>query len=276
MDKKKYSEEDKAKIIETYLEGYGLKAVSEKFGLSRSTINKIVSAAGIMRPKYVATRMQNNSISLDVNYFTEINTPDKAYWMGYFIADGTISRDGYKASLCSKDREVIENFKKAVNSGHAISEIKSPDKRTNKIYLRYMLQICSKEFVAGLVKNGVTSNKSLFCNIPDMDDALFLHYCRGIFDGDGCISKEANKTLYRIQFVGTIDILTNIQNRFKRLFDVPPLPIRLISKTFPMYSTNYYKHAEIILENLYKNSNTTNRLNRKYERFREYKKKSQL
>ena len=58
------------------------------------------------------------------DYFENIDTDEKAYWLGFFFADGciTINKKGdnkqysqYKVQLTSIDREIIENFSKAID-----------------------------------------------------------------------------------------------------------------------------------------------------------------
>lgn len=40
------------------------------------------------------------------------------------------------------------------------------DKRTNKVYSSYMIQIGSKEFTSYIIKQGVTNRKSYHCEFP--------------------------------------------------------------------------------------------------------------
>ena len=79
-------------------------------------------------------------LALNIDYFKEINSPDKAYWLGYICADGCIKKSNNKVSLVSKDLEVIEGFKEAIGAEHAITKSENFDKRTNKTYRRYSIQ----------------------------------------------------------------------------------------------------------------------------------------
>lgn len=247
-------------FIRLYTEGNGLKEVARLTNTPVDCIRTRLKKAGILRGKS-ATRQNMNAVKLSVDYFKIIDTTDKAYWLGYITADGSISNTGYKVSLTSKDQDVIFRFKNAVESGHAISTIHQKDKRTGKTYTRWLIQICSKEFTRYLINQGVSSNKSTDLCLPDLNDDLFYHYLRGLFDGDGSITSSKTKT--RISFIGTECLLKGIQQRLNQLLGVPERPLFSISKSYPMYRMHYYKDSATILDSMYKNSLPEIRLERK-------------
>lgn len=247
-------------FIKLYKQGKSLKEVANITKVPVDCIRTRLKKEGIIRSK-AASRKQINAIALSVDYFKQINTPDKAYWLGYLSADGTICKTGYKVSLTSKDKDVIYRFKNAVGSGHAISIIHQKDKRTNKIYTRWLIQICSKQFAQHLINQGVTSNKSNDCCLPKLDDNLFYHYLRGLFDGDGSITSTNTKT--RISFIGTKCLLQDIQQRLNTLLGIKERPLFNISKSYPIYRMHYYKDSVVILDKIYDGSVPETRLERK-------------
>ena len=159
--------------------------------------------------------------------------------------------------------EIIENFKEAIDSGHKISTVSSFDKRTNKTYTRYLIQICSKDFVKNLINFGVTNRKSYICNFPNLKKKYYPDFLRGLFDGDGSTSRKSKNNI-RIKFIATKEIILEIHRFFKDNYDIEPHPIYSVSDNMNVYNTHYFKDAQKVLSILYKNSNEKNRLTRKF------------
>ncbi len=123
--------------------------------------------------------------SINENFFKEW-TSEMAYVLGFFIADGNMSRN--KRGSCYiefhiTDKEILEKMRTALKSSHKISERK-------KIYGHkkvYRLQIGSKLLFENLMSLGVFPRKSKKIRLPSIPDGLFNHFLRGYFDGDGCV-----------------------------------------------------------------------------------------
>lgn len=248
-----------------YIKGLSITQISKSFNVSSTKIrHTLINNNVILRPKHIFNRKnKKNSKELNINYFKNIDSNDKAYWLGLITADGTIQKDGYKVSLTSKDIELIEKFKKIINSEHAISKIESFDKRTSKIYTRYLIQVCSKEFVKNIIFQGITNNKSHICEFPKIKEKFYLSFIRGLFDGDGCISFDGNRM--RMQFIATKEILEFIQKYFYEKHKIEPHPMYNVSKNTNTFVIHYFKDTKKLLSLLYKNSNQDIRLNRKYK-----------
>ena len=139
MEKKEINKE---KIIELYNEGYTLIKIGKFFGFkSDGPIKKILKNEGFN----LSLRKGSNSRSksLNENYFNVIDTPNKAYVLGWIVSDGYVSKNKLVFGL--KDLEILEFIKKELDSNHKISESSVYDKRTKKTYKQYRLQICSKK-----------------------------------------------------------------------------------------------------------------------------------
>ena len=150
------------------------------------------------------------------NVFDFIDTEEKAYWLGFIFADGTISSSPlrkeaktqyqFELSLSSKDKSHLEKFAKFINY-------------LNPIYcddVRCRLSVYSKHFWNILNYNGCTPNKSLTLQFPKSElfsnKFLIIHFIRGYVDGDGCLS-WANKEHTRASFnlLGTTSFLENVK-----------------------------------------------------------------
>ena len=112
-------------------------------------------------------------------------SPDMAYVLGFFAADGYITfnqRKGQFWSIQITDKELLEEIKKVLKSEHKIGVRvgKKPNKST-----AYRLQIGSVEMCEDLKKLGMTERKTKNLAIPCIPDKLLPDFIRGYFDGDG-------------------------------------------------------------------------------------------
>jgi len=111
-------------------------------------------------------------------------TPEMAYVLGFFAADGNISvnsRGGNYFSLQTKDRRLLEEMRRAMGSKHKVS--RRLQKRDNCVF--YRMQIGSKELCEDLRAHGFFEKKARRMQLPPIPRKYFAHFLRGYFDGDG-------------------------------------------------------------------------------------------
>lgn len=208
-------------------------------------------------------------LTLNIDYFKEINTPDKAYWLGFICADGNIKKTNNKVSLTSKDLEVIQNFKEVIGAGHTISRIENFDKRTNKTYTGFSIQIGNELFVAHLINLGVTSNKTNVLEFPKIDEKYYSYFIAGLFDGDGSIilcGKEKNHIA--INLISTNEVLSFIKTYILNKFDIQPKYYCKVSKNKPnVWKMYLYSDAHKFLEFIYCDNTFKYYLKRKYDKY---------
>lgn len=155
--------------------------VSEIFHISKPKILEILNQYNI--PRY--TKVQLFSPQLNENYFKEIDTEDKAYFLGLIISDGCIHNTKNKQQLLSitlqeKDKYILEKFLKYIGSNKQVTS----DGRGC-----YGVQILSNIMVNDLKQYGLCENKSLQTIFPNnIPQPLYKHLIRGLIDGDGSIS----------------------------------------------------------------------------------------
>jgi len=126
------------------------------------------------------------SRSLNQDFF-KTWTPEMAYVLGYFAADGSMminNRGGHYIEFTSTDRILLEHVQKATRSTQAITERPI---RTAKWKQAYRLQIGSKVWFADLLRMGFIQGKSNTLALPRVPDPCIGHFVRGYFDGDGCV-----------------------------------------------------------------------------------------
>jgi len=111
-------------------------------------------------------------------------SPEMAYILGFFTADGNMIRNKRGAHFIEfqiTDRDLLIKIRKALGSNHKITA----RKRNERWKTSYRLQIGSKEIFCDLIKLGITPNKSKSIGLPQVKSRYFSHFARGYFDGDG-------------------------------------------------------------------------------------------
>ena len=148
--------------------------------------------------------MAHRRYDLDDGFFDSIDTPAKAYWLGFITADGCIRTDHGKnvvqVKLMASDAGHLEKLKAAV-------DVQRPLKyapRSGIAGPTAVLQVTSPPMVAALATLGITPRKSMTVQ-PWIGPAdLMPHYWRGLFDGDGCISRETARNKWALTLCGSL------------------------------------------------------------------------
>jgi len=237
------------------------KTISLEYGLGQGHISKILKRNKINRlPKF---RLNPGKLNIDVLFFEKINNKKTAYWLGYILADGTINKTNNKCSLTSKDYEIIERFKDDLKSEHKISINNKKDKRTNKTYKTYTIQITNKNFVLNLIKNGVTNNKTDRAVVPNINNELLSFFFAGLFDGDGYVGTVNNYK--RVSLISTKEILLFLQNLMVKDLSCTSTKLQKVTNNKEnVWKLLIYKDSLKFLNWIYQDNNF-NYLSRKYK-----------
>lgn len=147
----------------------------------------------------------------DTRYFQNIDTPEKAYWLGMLTADGNVSDRGtITLQLKESDLAHVELFAKAIKHpalpSIAITVLK------NKRHVGYKILANSKEMAADLKECGVTPRKSLTVSPWGGPSHLMKHYWRGVFDGDGSIYFDNQGQSWRASLCGSKPIVEGFRS----------------------------------------------------------------
>ena len=130
--------------------------------------------------------ISNRKYSLNENYFQYIDTEDKAYWLGFILADGNIYENKLSIGLSIKDKNHLVKFKQSINSGHKIGT-HTITRDNGKIQIFSTLSFRSDKLRDDLFRLGITPQKSLTVTPPNISINLQHHFWRGCIDGDGTI-----------------------------------------------------------------------------------------
>lgn len=138
-----------------------------------------------IHPKHIPKPRPQRNIDIFFNKWT----PDMAYVLGFFAADGCMyvnKRGSHYIAFYSTDRQLIVTIKKILGVSNAIERYQPKGKRK----VRHTLQIGSRKAFSRLTELGFTPNKSLTLKFPKVPDFVLGDFVRGHFDGDGCISVD--------------------------------------------------------------------------------------
>lgn len=267
------------KIIKEYKDGLSMNKISKKYPYSYDKIRDSIKEKNI--------KIRNNAsyarkYYCNSDYFSEIDSEEKAYWLGFIFADGyfVIARGNKEIkqklgiALSEVDKGHLEKFKKNIESTNPIHTYEvTSGYNTDSKYCRIIID--DDKLVSDLMNLGIETHKSGSSNIPNIDKIKNKNYIkafiRGIFDGDGNIRKNSVKNggYFKIGFNGTKEILDFIKFH---------LPIEYNKKYYqrhPDRDNNNYdidlgdmKSIYEVLNYLYKDSNI--HLDRKYDRYKEF------
>lgn len=148
-----------------------------------------------------------NKPKFNIDFFEEINTEEKAYWLGFLYADGNVSNRDNTISIGLQLSDYTHLIK-----------LKSSIESKLDVKLDYNRSRCRFRFANSKTKSdlnghGLVPRKSHVLKFPDTVPYLFIrHFIRGYFDGDGCIGiyKYDKNQIVRINCIGTRDMLSNI------------------------------------------------------------------
>lgn len=135
------------------------------------------------------------------NFFKSIETEEQAYLLGFYVADGNVNekRKTFRVKIQKTDEEIINLFSKYIAPESRVVTIKGYkiEGRNGKNYIgndQICIDINSSIIVNDLVDLGYGYNKTYsHLKLPNLSDDLIIHFIRGYFDGDGCITKWISK-----------------------------------------------------------------------------------
>ena len=190
---KRISIEIEKKICSDYSTGkYSSRELGEKYSLSKSTILRVLK-----RNNIEAKNRRLVNTNLDIDYFKEIITEQKAYFLGFIFADGCVSNEELFIDINEKDIDILIKFREEINSQAKISTRIKGKSSMSRIVVknRTFTDHLSKY---GIIKNKTKNTKHLPYEIIPKE--LWRHFFRGLIDGDGWITKT-KENRYHIGYV---------------------------------------------------------------------------
>lgn len=212
--KKEFNQKEKEEMLKMYNEDkMSLQKIADKKGICISVVHRVLKELNYI-PR--TNREQALKYTFDENYFENIDSEHKAYWLGYICADATIyektNTDSgiLKIEMKKDDQEIAEKIKLDLKSNHPIKYY------GNKYYPTYQcarVVFKSNKLIQDLHKYGIGAKKSLTIQFPIqlIDNNYVGAFIRGYFDGDGSISLPTQHRSLDVRILGTKQFLETIK-----------------------------------------------------------------
>ena len=266
--KNKFTKEQEKEITFRYVNGEKSTDLAKEFNCAYATILNIVKRNG----ENIKSNSEAHTIyHCNNDYFTIIDSEDKAYFLGLLYADGCVhdSQPRFLISLQEDDKYILELFKEKIEyTGYLYLKLFETYKN------QYSLEITSKKLKDSLINLGCVPKKSLILQFPNeiqVPKELLHHFIRGVFDGDGSVGitdRLINGKEYKeqfIQFIGSNNFIDGLSKELDFL------------TKFNTSSTNNGNNKQIAIKSkldfikmyefLYKDA--TIYLHRKYNKFQD-------
>lgn len=195
----KYNEVFAQRVNDLYANGLETPQIDKMLGFKRGISSYLLRKYGYD----IKHRGPKSKIGRE-DFFDSIDVEEKAYFLGWLMADGNVSiynnQYSIKVHVALKDRDVVDKFLKTIECENKtnVKEGTNPS---------YYVSLTSKHMCESLIKLGVVPNKSAHEIFPkQIDKDLAPHFIRGVFDGDGITDIKRKRS----GFVGSYDMLTSI------------------------------------------------------------------
>lgn len=168
---------DSKSIVSDYLKGISGFYLGKKYNVTAGTIYNYLKSEGVLRDNIYHNR------NLRRDYFKTIDSYDKAYFLGFLITDGCVTENNnVSLQIKSSDYKILEVFREKTQN-------------ENKLYFDnrgcVTFHCKSIEMQQDLARYGVVFRKTykVFFPYQLVYEKYISHLIRGIFDGDGWITK---------------------------------------------------------------------------------------
>lgn len=268
-----FTEEQKDLVVELYAKLGSSVDVGKLFGVGHKVITKILAERGVDR-----TAQKKRQYQLNEHYFDEIDTPNKAYILGFLWADGCNfpKKSTVSMTLEEQDKNDLERIRNEIGSERPLEFIDYSNKHDFGYTYKnqYRLLLFSSHMCKSLENIGMVPNKSLVVNLPNLKHELIRHFVRGLFDGDGSVYRGQYNNRKSCQHTLTItttlsmcesliDIVENTLNINCHIYDASNH--NGITKVFNISGKNQVK---TFMDWMYDDADL--KLTRKHQRYMQY------
>lgn len=178
----KFSEEVRQEIIQRYTDYETIASIAKSIGCSSWFVKDLIRKYGVptrgTKPRYP---------DLKHDYFSVIDSPEKAWILGFIATDGCVSGRSLSWALKRADRYILEQIASIICPSVIVTNSFSSDKKMEPQPIS-RLSFYSKQLCDDLLQYGIHPNKTETVQFwHGVSDSLCPHYLRGIIDGDGCL-----------------------------------------------------------------------------------------
>lgn len=264
-----FTEYQKELVVRLYEELGSSVDVGKLFNVGHKVITKILEEKGIKR-----TAAKKRQYKINEHYFDNIDTPNKAYILGFLYADGNNCKKKctITMSLEERDKDILERIRNEIGSERPLEFLDYSNKHDFGYTYKnqYRLLLFSAHMCKALESYGMIPNKSLVLTFPEIKEDLLSHFIRGYFDGDGCICQGKKETNFLVSITSTYDFCITLKEIIEKYVGInchiyDASNHNGITKVF---TTSGRLQVKALLDWLYKDADLY--LERKYNRYIQY------
>jgi hypothetical protein len=186
------------KIISLYKQGLSGYQIMDKLNISsKFIVYKILKDNNLTRD-YEECRHPG----LNSDYFSKVDSDEKAYIVGFIFADGCIrkTRPGFTIAQHPDDLYILQQIQTLLGTTTKIQISKQP---------LAVLYVNNKKMRNDLIRLGCLPQKSLNGGIPKIPKKFRYAFIRGVFDGDGSIySRKKPHLRFVFDICGHHDVIS--------------------------------------------------------------------
>ena len=193
---KEFGLEERVRFVERYNAGENAQDIAKSINASRASIARFLSR----EPS--AKWRGRRTFEFNQNYFSQIDSEEKAYFLGFIYADGYNCPNKHtrymQIEIQCRDDYILKQFASMLQYKGSIGTTyhKSSHSSIKKPYSR--LRVFSKILSEDLLKLGVSGDKTRELQWPKFLDKSFIGpFLRGLSDGDGYIRSDFEATIKR-------------------------------------------------------------------------------
>lgn len=164
------------------------------------------------------------------SYFDMIDTKEKAYILGYTLADGYVVKDTIEYGCALVDREILDFISKQLGAKVRTDTYLN---KKSKRFPRARISIGNPHIVKAINRYCGSKEEKTFPRIrKDLQHYMLL----GFFDGDGCLAyghrKDRNRLWHKVSFTGSYKLLNAIQKSLEK--------VSITSRMYPKKDENCF------------------------------------
>lgn len=195
------------KVNGKYFKQSEIDYLSENF--SKDTCKKLSISIGtgynILKKYNYNFNPKRKFININSNYFLNIDSEEKAYFLGLILTDGCVHKKLFTILLKNTDDYILKKLSICLTGADYT--------RPYKTYT--ILSLTDEVLIKNLKQFNCVERKTYCAKFPQIPSNLNWHLIRGLIDGDGSISLD--KKNFRIVLTGYKDLIEPVKQQIESL-----------------------------------------------------------
>lgn len=200
------NEISKSQLIEFLEKGYSSRDIEKETGIKYWNVLYYIK-------KYELNNINKyKKLEYQDNFFSKIDTKEKAYILGFFLGDGHLTKDDkFLLTIKLEDKEILDFICVHIGGHYIISNKINKDKRQ---FPHCTLKFANNKIIKDLKKlfGGRIKEER---HIPIIKKDLEPYLVQGFFDAEGCITwghrKDRCRVWQKVSFTSQYEMLYGIQ-----------------------------------------------------------------